>query len=628
MHVRDPEQSSATPADSVSLANRCGTIVIDGATYALTGWSAAGYVVAGYAGSLRRGDHAQISASLLVAGETTINLSCGTIVVRADRRRHALEGVFTAMDSEARAALVWACQAAGGSHDCRILLIEDDEDDYFLTRDLLENIEESTFDLQWCSTYDDGLAALDGHPDVCLVDYYVGGRSGLDLVQDAVARGCIAPLILLTGLGDHDVDVAAMRAGATGYLEKGQLTPGLLERSIRYAIKEAQDRAEKLALLETTLENTGAGIATFDQELRLVARNDRFVELIGFAPGADPGSNDTMHSALPIARSETDIADFVARNFRPRNSAGPSQFEHVCADGRIIEVRQNPTPVGGVVVACVDVTERKCYEAELREAKEKAERANRAKTVFLANMSHELRTPMNAINGFSDILRRELFGPMGNPKYVEYAKDINESGIHLLKIINDILDVTRAESGELTLFEDEVDIDAAVADVLTMLRQQIEDAGIAADVKLAKDLPPLWCDRAKLIQIVTNLLSNAVKFTDGGGRVGVACSRVPAGGVCFVIEDTGIGIAPHEIATALSPFSQVDNRLARQYDGAGLGLPLAVRLAAAHDATLELTSELGIGTRVEVTFPASRCADTAGGPPGARGEASHAKRDS
>ncbi len=232
--------------------------------------------------------------------------------------------------------------------------------------------------------------------------------------------------------------------------------------------------------------------------------------------------------------------------------------------------------------------------------------ANRSKSEFLASMSHELRTPLNAVIGFSEIIKDETFGPVGNVKYRDYAKDINDSGQHLLSLINDILDLSKIESGTDELHDDNIEIPGIIRSALKLVGQRAQQRGIKLELELADQLPALRADERKLKQILVNLLSNAVKFTDAGGTVTLrAWCRMDSGYV-FQIVDTGIGIAPEDIPKALSRFVQVDGDLNREYEGTGLGLPLTAALIELHGGSLDLQSKVGVGTTVTVRFPANR----------------------
>lgn len=250
----------------------------------------------------------------------------------------------------------------------------------------------------------------------------------------------------------------------------------------------------------------------------------------------------------------------------------------------------------------------KQQNTELEKAKESAESANRAKSHFLANISHELRTPLNAIIGFSSILMNQLFGPMGDQKYLEYARDINESGTHLLDIINDILDLSKAEAGKLLLNYEEVHIGKAINKSITIVAERAAKSQIAITTDIPKMLPPLVADRLRLIQVILNILSNAVKFTDEGGSVHIAVRLLETDGEVthFVIttKDTGIGMAKEDIEKAFQRFGQVDSGLNRKYEGTGLGLPLTKKLMELHHGDIVIDSEPGAGTLVTLTFPA------------------------
>jgi len=238
-------------------------------------------------------------------------------------------------------------------------------------------------------------------------------------------------------------------------------------------------------------------------------------------------------------------------------------------------------------------------------ARDAAFEANRSKSAFLAAMSHELRTPLNAVIGFSDLMVGELFGPLGHLKYRQYATDIRSSGSHLLALINDILDLSRIDAGEGKLEESEVDLHEVIAQSLRMVSPQADAAGIALTSGIASGLPRFRADKRRLKQTIVNLLGNAVKFTPAGGRIQVR-AFMQDGGAAIVVADTGIGIAAHDIPRALERFGQVDSTLARKYEGAGLGLPLAKHFMEMHGGTLKLESTVEVGTTVTVTLPAAR----------------------
>ena len=252
------------------------------------------------------------------------------------------------------------------------------------------------------------------------------------------------------------------------------------------------------------------------------------------------------------------------------------------------------------------IAERKRMENDLKSAKEEAEFANRAKTEFLANMSHELRTPLNSIIGFSDLMSNETFGPLGHPKYGEYTNDINASGRHLLELINDILDVSRIETDNLSLDEEMVDVYRMVESCERLVCELSEFAELALKVEVSNDLPSLYVDERRVKQILLNLLTNAIKFTPTGGTVTLKARVDRDDRFVFTVSDTGQGIAPENLDMVMTPFYQGDGSLTRTHDGAGLGLPLSKSLAELHGAELTMESKLGVGTIVTVVFPTER----------------------
>ena len=254
-----------------------------------------------------------------------------------------------------------------------------------------------------------------------------------------------------------------------------------------------------------------------------------------------------------------------------------------------------------------NVTERVRQEQEIREARERAEAADRAKSDFLAHMSHEIRTPLNAVIGFSEIMRDQLFGPLGSEQYLEYSNDIYNSGTHLLALINEVLDLSKIEAGKFELQENRVPLENIIDSTFRFLRERADTKLIAMQRNLHVT-PELWCDKRIFTQVILNIVGNAIKFTPERGRVTVESSLSAEGDLILTVTDTGIGIALEDIPIVMQPFGQARSRTAvsSAEPGTGLGLPLSKSFIEKHDGTLVITSEPGIGTRVIITIPASR----------------------
>lgn len=240
--------------------------------------------------------------------------------------------------------------------------------------------------------------------------------------------------------------------------------------------------------------------------------------------------------------------------------------------------------------------------------------ANQAKSEFLANMSHELRTPLNAIIGFAEIMESELVGPLGSPQYVGYAKDVRESGQYLLELINDILDLSKIEAGQLEANLEDVDLGKTLEACLRMVSDQATESGLTVELETQDDIPVVRSNARMLRQIVLNLLSNAVKFTSKGGRIDVDVSRDDAAGtVVLQVRDSGIGIARSDIDRVMRPFEQVESAQGEGRRGTGLGLPMARSLAELLGGTFEIESEIDVGTTVTIALPYERTGDVNAG---------------
>ncbi len=272
-------------------------------------------------------------------------------------------------------------------------------------------------------------------------------------------------------------------------------------------------------------------------------------------------------------------------------------------------VEKNPDTGEFIQISSVSrlVTERIHREQELKEARERAEAADRAKSDFLAHMSHEIRTPLNAVIGFSEVMRDQLFGPLGSPRYLEYINDIHNSGTHLLELINDVLDLSKIEAGKFDLQEDRIQLNTIIDTAFRFVHDRA-DAKLISLQSILHVTPDIWCDRRVFTQVMLNLIGNAIKFTPEKGRITVESHIDNDGNLVLSVTDTGVGISESDIPIVMKPFGQAraSSDIANAEPGTGLGLPLSKSFVEKHGGTLTITSEVGVGTRVSVTIPASR----------------------
>ena len=383
------------------------------------------------------------------------------------------------------------------------------------------------------------------------------------------------------------------------------------------------------AMLSTLVENLDVGVSLVDAEGRLVALNSAYLDLFGIPPGRF-GVGDTYEACIrymvehgdhEIAAGETvdsTVRRVVANAMRPV----PQKFERKRTNGRTIEIRRAPLPGGGFVTTYIDETDARQREADLTRIRAELEAqaaelaatahnlhaANAAKSMFLANMSHELRTPLNAILGFSEVMRDAMLGPL-DQRYRGYANDIHLSGAYLLRLINDILDTSKIDAGQMHLEQNRIDLAELIGECERLVLERARTAGVSLVCAIGRSFPPIAGDRLRLKQALLNLMVNAVKFTPAGGSVRVSASAARPHGIDIAIADTGIGMEPASIARALEPFQQLDNRLARRYEGTGLGLPLAKSLIELHGGKLTIESASGKGTTARIWLPPERLLD-------------------
>jgi signal transduction histidine kinase/HAMP domain-containing protein len=409
----------------------------------------------------------------------------------------------------------------------------------------------------------------------------------------------------------------------------GAIIASMLTRAMTRPIAEASRAANRIASgeLDVAIDNTGradelgallAAMAVMRDNIRVMmqrevaakhaAQND-LAAAIESAPAAmilvDGGGRVSIRNAQALDFFP-DHADALApgENFTHglavafAEPAGELQLP----DGRWIKLSRETTADGGFVAVAADITALKDRERALIAARDVAEAASKAKTDFFANMSHELRTPLNAVIGFSEMISSEILGPVGQPKYKEFAGDILFSGRHLLQIINHVLDIAKLQWGKMEIEQKPVAVGDVIAEAVRIARGQAQTAGVALDMTVEDAVPPVAGDQTRLRQVVLNLLSNAIKFTPEGGRVDIVLRR--RGGAAEIeVRDTGIGMNDADIPKALEPFQQVDSSIARKYGGTGLGLPLCKLFVELHGGTFAIASAPGEGTTVTATLP-------------------------
>ncbi len=361
------------------------------------------------------------------------------------------------------------------------------------------------------------------------------------------------------------------------------------------------------ALLQNTLDSIGEGLSVFDSRGRLIARNPRFCELLNLPEAMPAGTalgDILMRQATRGDFGNVEPATETARRLERFYREVPIVNERATPTGRTLQIRRSAMPGGAVLSVYADVTDIRAAERRLLQARSQAETANHSKSEFLANMSHELRTPLNAIIGFTEIISQELFGPIGNDKYLEYIKDVHSSSLHLLSIINDVLDMSKIEAGKLELAKQAVILQEVIGDVIRIVRERASSRDIELVLEAAEQPVVIWGDDRAMKQIFLNLLSNAIKFSEEKEKVQIRVIAEAGGNAAVEVEDRGIGMDEQEQERALQPFGQAKPATTRNYGGTGLGLPITKGLVEAHGGTLTISSRLGEGTIVRVVLPA------------------------
>ncbi|MET4700587.1 signal transduction histidine kinase [Constrictibacter sp. MBR-5] len=460
-----------------------------------------------------------------------------------------------------------------------------------------------------------------GTPEQPTAENRSGGTVLLDDACTVVAYTDRCPDLL--GVAAEDAAVAAAVASTVTGIEDGRttrtasgcavtarrLSNGGWALELRPAAPSAP-RADPEILAEI-LDSIDASLVVYDAEERYVFGNRRFHELYPNHPPEEELAGLKFEEMIrrtiaariyveqqayqdPAGFTARRLAEFRAPNDRPSERRLPSGEWHL--------LRRMKTPSGMQVTLRVDISEQKRLQQELSETSERLRLVSEAKSAFLANMSHELRTPLNAIIGFADMMRQQVFGPLGAAPYVDYADDILRSGEHLLALINDLLDFSKVEAGALKLHPEPVDLRRFLSDELRMFGPEARRRALSVSWECPDDAPALKADPRALRQMLMNLVSNALKFTAAGtirARVRVRDDR----GIDIAVSDTGVGIPAEGLARIGEPFYQAHDPRRRATGGTGLGLALVRELMKLHDGGLSVESREGHGTTATLCFP-------------------------
>jgi signal transduction histidine kinase len=401
---------------------------------------------------------------------------------------------------------------------------------------------------------------------------------------------------------------------------------GMVIRASRFEQREQRARDERKAAEERAVmaeQRLRDAISVLPDGFVLWSPDDRLVGFNQAAVQNSPGLEQSLRigarfedilrdrvyrGAMPaaIGREEEFIAERLARH----RVADGEPHEQYYADGRWVRFSERRTPQGDIASLRRNITLDKHLIAEARSAREAAEHANRVKAEFLAHMSHELRTPLNAVIGFSELLRSEGTRTAPEETRAEWLKAIHDSGVHLLALINDVLDYAKVDAGEAVLDEDTVDLAATLASCMNMLKERAAKARVSLTRSVDPEIGPILADQRKLKQIVINLVTNAIKYNREGGSVDVSARPTPDG-LLIEVRDTGNGIPADALGLVLEPFRQVDNAYNRKNEGTGLGLPLTKRLVELHGGRLTIDSTVDVGTTVSVLLPRRRVVSAA-----------------
>lgn len=491
------------------------------------------------------------------------------------------------------------------ANQVHVCLIDDDEGDFLITEDLLAESLYTKFELTWCGTYREGMAALNAENfDVYLIDLHLGHANGIEIIADCVASGCSKPLILLTGSNDREIDMKALQVGAADYLAKGTFNAAMLERSILYAIRH-RDTLNQLKLSETryrtVLETQTELVCRFTPDTTLTFVNSAYARYFGERTETLIGKSWLQY--IPQDQHEG-IRNHLTHLQETQRSIS---YEHsvLAADGVLRWQQWTDQPIldelGNIVEiqsVGIDITERKNAELALRQALERERELGELKSRFVTMASHEFRTPLTTIMSTASFLEMAE-GQVSSEKRLARLAKIQSAAADMTQLLDDVLVFGKAEANRLEYQPKALDIVAFSTEILEDIQAGL---GNEHSMEFRNNLrdSKLMADEKLLRQIITNLLTNAVKYSAKGSRV-LFDLAYEANAIVITVQDEGIGIPEHDLEHLFEPFHRAKN--AKDIAGTGLGLAITKKAVDLHQGEIHVESKLNQGSCIKIKIP-------------------------
>ena len=483
-------------------------------------------------------------------------------------------------------------------NNVKILIIDDNPADSNLLKRYFSKLDGWDIQLTITSNSDEGVKHYNTeNHEIVIVDYLLGNDNGIDIIKKYKDLGFRAEFILLTGYGSESVVTDALRAGASDYLNKSTLTSQVLEKTLRHLFQkiESENKVKKTeSKLSYILEKTSTGLVIMNEDGIIIEANESFLNMVGISSldviigrkmtdWTSRNSTQSISSAITKCKEGQTITDFEITFEKPNGQTSYILMNAMLEKGSKREE---------IFAICRDITERKLYEQQLKDAKNKAEEADKLKSAFLANMSHEIRTPMNAIVGFSDLLGRVNLKDSERETYVNIIKNSSDS---LLGLINDIIDLSKIEAEKIDISKAEIDINITLLEIYTNYSSKAdENIEFIFDNSTEAKTTQIVTDVLRFKQILTNLIDNAFKFTEKGSiNFGYTIKKTK---IQFYVKDTGIGIPENKQKIIFDRFRKLEEEGPKLYRGTGLGLTISKKLVELLDGNIWLESEQGKGS--------------------------------